>query len=147
VTKSLADASARDEIVQRIGRLTPQTPARWGKMDCPKMLAHIGDALKMATGELHVPFKRTPLRLWPVRTLFIYWLPMPKGAPTAPVLVRRTADEWQREVDDVCGRLRAFPPQVDGEWPVHPVFGPMTARDWGVLGYKHLDHHLRQFGV
>ena len=30
-------------------------------------------------------------------------------------------------------------------WPEHPFFGPLTRKDWGVLGYRHSDHHLRQF--
>jgi Protein of unknown function (DUF1569) len=28
----------------------------------------------------------------------------------------------------------------------HPIFGPMTAKDWMRWGYLHADHHLRQFG-
>jgi hypothetical protein len=35
----------------------------------------------------------------------------------------------------------------DFEWPEHPAFGRMSRRVWGVLGYRHLDHHFRQFGV
>lgn len=29
----------------------------------------------------------------------------------------------------------------------HPFFGKMTDDEWGILQYKHLDHHLRQFNV
>ena len=28
-----------------------------------------------------------------------------------------------------------------------PMFGPLSRDEWGVLGYRHLDHRLRQFGV
>jgi hypothetical protein len=33
------------------------------------------------------------------------------------------------------------------DWPLHPIFGRMSLRAYGVLAYKHTDHHLRQFGV
>ena len=33
------------------------------------------------------------------------------------------------------------------DWPEHPAFGVMSERDWGVLGFKHVDHHFKQFGV
>jgi len=28
----------------------------------------------------------------------------------------------------------------------HPFFGPMTRDDWDCIQWKHVDHHLRQFG-
>jgi hypothetical protein len=145
--KTLRDESARAEIAERVGRLTPDTRARWGKMDSTRMLAHVNDALRMATGELPVPFKKTPLRFRIVRTALIYWLPFPKGAPTAPQLINRSPGELAREADELRQRLAAFPDDVPGGWPVHPVFGQLSATEWGALGYKHLDHHLRQFGV
>ena len=30
---------------------------------------------------------------------------------------------------------------------VHGFFGSMSGAEWGVTQYKHLDHHLRQFGA
>ena len=29
----------------------------------------------------------------------------------------------------------------------HPFWGKMSFEDWDKLMYRHLDHHLRQFGV
>jgi Protein of unknown function (DUF1569) len=43
--------------------------------------------------------------------------------------------------------LRFLDHQPAGDWPPHPVFGAMTARDWNRVLYRHTDHHLRQFGV
>lgn len=31
--------------------------------------------------------------------------------------------------------------------PVHPAFGRMRRADWGIWAWRHLDHHLRQFGA
>ncbi len=61
----------------------------WGKMNASAMMAHINDSLRMALGDLPVKSKNLPLRYKPIRKLFIYYLPMPKGAPTAPELIAR----------------------------------------------------------
>ena len=37
------------------------------------------------------------------------------------------------------------PAATDGN--VHGFFGPLTGDEWGICQYKHVDHHLRQFGV
>ncbi len=79
---NLAD---RLTLARRLDALAPETAPRWGRMDCPQMLAHLTDGVRMALGELPVS-GRGPgaLRLRPVRHALIYWLPLPKGAPTAP---------------------------------------------------------------
>jgi hypothetical protein len=146
--KSLQQASHRAEIVERLDRLTADAPRQWGSMTCTKMLAHVADALRMTTGELPTRFKRTPMRFGPVKRLIIYWLPFPKGTPTAPELLSREPGAWHEEAQAVRDCLARFPEgDPPGGWPVHPVFGTLTGRDWGTLQYRHVDHHLRQFGV
>jgi len=86
--KSLSDARARQELLDRLERLTPETPARWGKMNAPQMLAHVADWMLMAKGELKAAPKKRPLRYPVIKQLAIYWLPFPKGVPTAPELIR-----------------------------------------------------------
>jgi len=142
--KSLHDPSARAEIVDRLGRLTPTSTPQWGRMDAVRMLAHLGDALRMGSGELELPFKKSPLRLRPVQLLVIYLLPFPKDLPTAPGLIARPPGDWQREVDEMRARVESFTVNPDA---VHPIFGKLSHKDWGVLTYKHVDHHFRQFGV
>jgi hypothetical protein len=146
--KTLQQASERDEIIERLGRLRPDAAGQWGKLTCHRMVAHVADALRMAMGELPVPFKRTPLRFGPVKHMVIYWLPFPRNAPTAPELLHRELGGWDDEVRAVRDRIAAFPEgDPPGGWPVHPVFGRLSGRDWGALQYRHVDHHLRQFGA
>ena len=115
------------------------------------MLAHIADALRMATGELDIPPMRLASRHFPFRQgvlLWIYLLPFPHGAPTAPELIARTgvpAEESRRDIARLLDDFAARRTSIDGR--DHPAFGPLSARTWGVLTYRHLDHHLRQFGV
>jgi hypothetical protein len=102
----------------------------------------------MTFEDLPVAPKRLPIRYPPLKQLIIFCLPFPKSVPTAPELVSREPGEWSDEVSI----LRAFVEQAAGrdkaeQFPAHPAFGKLTPRAWGVLAYRHLDHHLRQFGV
>ena len=143
------DPAARDAICRRVERLTPSHQPVWGKMNAAQMLAHLNDALRMAAGELPTSPKNTPFRHWPIKQLIVYVLPWPKGAPTAPELLARmdTADlvTEQASFKTIVERLAAK--SADDRWPEHPAFGTLTHKAWGVLGYRHADHHLRQFGI
>ena len=147
--KTLWQSSTRDEIVQRLARLAPDARPGWGRMSAPQMLAHITDAMRMALGDLPTRAKRTPLlRYPPLKQLIIYVLPFPKGAPTARELLDRAPESWDAERDACRALIERFGAEPRTRaWPEHPAFGPLSAHAWGALGYKHLDHHLRQFGV
>jgi hypothetical protein len=146
---SLADPAVRASITARIDTLTPDTVPRWGSMTAPQMLAHCADALRMAYGDLTVAPKRVPLvRLAPVKWLLIYGIPFPKGAPTAKELRSRVPLHWGDERETLRTLVARFGEEASRRsWPEHPLFGPLDGRYWGQLAWKHLDHHLRQFGV
>jgi hypothetical protein len=146
--KNLWESDARQEISERIDMLTPDSPALWGKMNASQMMAHIVDALRMATGELPVKEKKRPMRFTPLKQLIIYGPPFPKNVPTAPELLVRQPDDWDAECASLRRMMDVFAAQKPGKkLPRHPVFGELSRRAWGVLGFRHLDHHLRQFGV
>ncbi len=136
----------RASILARVRTLTPETTPSWGKMDARKMLSHLTDAGKMALGEITTTPKNLPIRYWPLRELFILVLPWPKGAPTAPELIKRSATDWEaelREFHAVTDRLVAK--EKSGSFPEHPAFGRMSTKLWGQLIARHIDHHLTQF--
>ena len=140
-----ADARA---IRQRIGQLRPDAPARWGKFTAPQMVCHITDGLKMAMGEIDIPPRPGPLRYFPIKQLIIYVLPFPKGAPTAKELLARRAVVWGDELAQLTETFDRFVAMRDRTgWPDHPAFGSMQPKILGVLVYRHLDHHLTQFGA
>jgi hypothetical protein len=117
-------------------------------MNPPQMLAHVADWMQMAKGKLEAAPKNRPLRYPPLKQLAIYWLPFPKGVPTAPELVGRKPLDWSIECAAIRTHIQSFE-QLDAKtvWPSHPVFGRLTPKAWCVLGYRHTDHHFRQFGV
>lgn len=146
--KSLWNEQDRAELAERLGRLTPDARPLWGRMSCPQMVAHLADALRMTLGDLPVRPRKLPLR-WPIlKQLVVYLIPVPKSAPTAPELISRRPDDWAAEQAAVAALLRRFADVPPGTaLPDHPAFGKLSRRDVGVLTYRHLDHHLRQFGV
>jgi hypothetical protein len=145
---SLWNSDARQELRDRIQRLDPAATPKWGRMSAPQMLAHLTNWMKMATGELSTKPKNVPLRFTPVKQLAIYVLPFPKGVPTAVELITREPDEWSAERSMFLRYLDEFESMHRGKpFPYHPAFGILTDAAWGVLGYRHTDHHLTQFGV
>jgi len=140
------DPADRAAIVARLDRLTEQMPPKWGRFTAAKMLAHMTDACRMALGELPVRRRNIPLiDRFPVKHLVLYVLPFPKNSPTAREIISRMPEPFDAERT----QLKALITQLDGNTgkAPHPIFGLLTPNEWGVLGYKHLDHHLRQFGV
>ena len=146
---SIWQESKRQELLTRLGGLSAESPARWGKFTCPAMLAHLNDALRMPLGEVTAEPKKIPIRFFPLKQLLIYALPFPKGVPTSPVLLTRcdgaVFQDEVRAFDQILRRLGERSDQTT--WPPHPAFGSMSRRDWGVLGYRHIDHHFTQFGA
>ena len=146
--KTLWDAPARRELRDRLGRLTPQAERKWGTMMAPQMVAHLVDSMRMAIGEMPVQPKKLPIRFTPIKQLIIYCLPFPKGAPTAPQLVSRAPGDWPSECSTLLSLVDRFAERNRASaWPDHPAFGRLTGKAWGVLTYRHIDHHFRQFGV
>ncbi len=146
--KSLWNQQLYDEVVDRVARLTPDRQPLWGRMTCPQMVVHITDALAMYCGDIPGRVKRTPIAYFPLKHAFLYLLPMPRNAPTARELKSRVPNQWDAEMKLLHAALARFADQhTRSDWPRHPIFGRMSSRAYGVLAYKHTDHHLRQFGV
>jgi hypothetical protein len=146
--KSIWQEKARRELHDRVGGLAWDSRALWGRFTAPKMICHLAESLKMAMGDLKVAPKRSPLRYPPLKQLIVYVAPFPKGVPTAPELLARAPREWRDDVADVRSLLElAVASRTTDAWPEHPAFGKLSQRAWGVLIYRHMDHHLRQFGA
>jgi hypothetical protein len=83
-----------------------------------------------------------------VRYLAIYVIPWPKGAKTAPEMLARVPEAWAFDVAALKALLeRAAANGRAGTWAQHPLFGRLSADDWGALIHRHVHHHLTQFGV
>lgn len=146
--RSLFAEYDRREILLRLESLRPDSPRQWGRMSVAQMVVHVGHQLSCGLGELTVKPIPHIGRYNPIRWAAIYWLPIPKNVPTAPELVMPAVGEWEADRELLRSLIGRFVAKGErGTWADHPIFGPMSGRDWGVLAWKHLDHHFRQFGV
>jgi hypothetical protein len=143
----LHDEAYCSQIVSRIGRLRRDTPRRWGKMSADQMLWHVNGGLSMALGQMHVPPQKLPVPRAIMRLVALN-LPWPKGWPTMPMFVASGSYDFESERArclELIEQVRAKP--LEANWPRHPLLGQLSGRDASRLQAKHLDHHLRQFGV
>ncbi len=149
--KNLFEAARATELTERIERLRPDSTRQWGKMTAPQALAHCSVALEWAVGDSLAPRMMIGRVIGPLarRMAVRNDDPMQKNAPTAPTL--KVADE--RELATEQARLIRLIDRFSTGGPKgcttnpHSFFGRMTPDEWAVLMYKHVDHHLRQFGA
>lgn len=149
---NLFDATVANEIKNRLGRLQPHSERSWGKMTAPQMLAHCSLSMQWAVGEV-VP-EKAPL---PVRLIgrlvkpmvFRNADPLRKNSPTAKSLIVADERDLAQERERLSGLIDKFLAGGAAGCTKNPhsFFGKMTPEEWAILTYKHLDHHLRQFGV
>ncbi|HEX5724291.1 MAG TPA: DUF1569 domain-containing protein [Longimicrobiaceae bacterium] len=146
--KTLFDPAARDALLARVDRLTPEHRARWGKMNVRQMVCHVSDGLRASLGELECRPKNSFFSNPVARWFIISVMPWPKGkAQTAPELLTTQPAEFEADraaLRTLMDRFSRGDPAAP--WPAHPAFGDLSGRLWGRLKYRHLDHHLRQFG-
>jgi hypothetical protein len=147
---SLFDVSAVQEIIHRIEQLHPESQAMWGKMDVAQMLAHCVGGMQMTTGEIQLPRRFIGRLLSPfIKASYYNNLPFPKGINTDKALVIIEHKSFFAEQENLILSVNKF---HKGNAPnctkaPHPFLGHFTPEQWAKGMYKHLDHHLRQFGV
>jgi hypothetical protein len=149
--KNLFETARAEEVKQRIGQLRPESARQWGTMNPAQALAHCSASLELAVGD------RIPPRLLVGRIIGRIVKPMALGndeplrrnSPTAKDLVVRDERDLGSERPRLCGLIDRFAAGGAQGCTTHPhsFFGPLTPDEWATLMYKHLDHHLRQFGV
>jgi hypothetical protein len=149
--KNLYETATAKEIKERIARLGPTSTRQWGKMTAPQAMAHCSVAIEWAVGDINPPRMFIGRLFGPIAKsgLLKDEKPMARNVPTAKSL--KVADE--RDLSKECQRLSALIDRFSTTGPQgctkhpHTFFGPLTPEEWASLMYKHVDHHLRQFGV
>ena len=147
---SLHDRDARDAMLFRLASLQPGATRLWGKMDSAQMLAHLVIAMECATGERASEQSLLGKIVTPfIRTLVFGPRPFAKNGPTDPSYVVAGAREFESEKARLTRLIERFGERgpLGAAGQVHPFFGRLSAEQWGRLTWKHVDHHLRQFGA
>jgi hypothetical protein len=150
---SLFDAPIRATVEARVNRLRPDSVRQWGRMTPHQAICHMNDVFRMSLGEREVAAVPTAFR--PVIRFVAVWLPMrwPAGRITTVPEVEQGVggtppvefDRDRAELLELIARFCAATPAQ--RCSTHPILGPMSTTAWGRWGYRHLDHHLRQFRV
>jgi Protein of unknown function (DUF1569) len=150
--EDMFNSQGKEKMVSRINVLTSNSKPLWGKMDVGQMLAHCNVAYEI----VHEPGKHSPpgfidkffARVFAKGTV-IGAKAYSQNSPTAPIFVIKDPKDFEKEK----ARLIAYINKSFQQGAAHydglenMTFGKLSAREWNTLFSKHLDHHLRQFGV
>jgi hypothetical protein len=148
--ENLFDQSDRSGVERRLRALTPDAERQWGRMTPSQMLAHCSVGLEYAIGtrtgkqallgRLVTPF---------IRSRLLGERPFAQNAPTGPDFRVTEERDFEQERARLSRLIDRFFRRgaVAAAAQVHPFFGRLSGEEWGRLTFKHLDHHLRQFGV
>ena len=152
--KNLFDPILVEDTKRRILRLSPESERQWGSMTVAQTLAHCTSGFEMATGIINpkrAPFPAALVGVVIKALVFRNDEPIRRNSPSSPELF--AADPTLCELEDERSRLIAALESFAGRGAAccsrhpHPFFGSLSPQQWSILMYKHIDHHLRQFGV
>ena len=145
--KTLFDPNVQVELLARFDAVKADSPARWGTMDAARMLAHCAEGLRMPV-DLKVKPGFPILFGWMFKRIATSETPFRHGVPTARELTiaePRDFEASRRHFLESWDKVKGGPSTIRNFR--HPFFGHLDAGQWGILMYKHLDHHFRQFGA
>jgi len=148
--KNLFNEDASSEVLSRLELLRPDSKSYWGKMNVSQMMAHCIVPIQVSLGERKA--KRTFMGLIfgkMGKRMVLKDEPFKQGLPTDPSFVIKDQPDFSSKKHELrsCIEKLLTTDKDAMAARLHPFFGKMTIEEWGILGYKHLDHHFRQFGV
>ncbi len=149
--QNIFSAPVADAVTSRINNLNANTQPKWGKMSVDQMLAHCNVTYEMVYDDIHPKpnaFKRFLLKSF-VKNLVVSETPYKRSSPTAPQFIIKGDKDFGKEKARLIGYIdktsKLGAAHFDGKESLS--FGKMTTTEWNNMFYKHLDHHLTQFGV
>jgi uncharacterized protein DUF1569 len=145
--KVLHDPETLASIRKRVESLRPDSRRQWGKMSIDQMLWHVNVSMREAVGDYTPQLKPIPIPKSILRWAVIN-VPWGRGARTREDMYTTSQYDFDAQKAEcllLIDRIVARP--LAAEWPVSASMGTMKGKHWSQLTAKHLDHHLRQFGV
>jgi hypothetical protein len=148
MVRRMHDPAVRESIRARLEQLRPDSPRKWGKMTADQMLWHLNQSLENTLGRLVPAPMKMPMPVGVIR-FAVFNLPWPKGAPTPAEYRAGERHDFAAEkarclrlIDEMTSRG-----MESGTWGRSAAMGPLSGEDWSRLQAKHLEHHLKQFGM
>jgi hypothetical protein len=148
--KTIFNQEDNQELANRLQKLSKDSVKQWGKMTVDQMLFHCQKPLEVAEQKLAI--KRNLISFlfggMMKKKLIIKGEPFKHDLPTAKEFLAKTTFDFDTEKAKLATMIANFGAKGTQSIQIktHPFFGDMTPEQWGVLFYKHLDHHFKQFG-
>ncbi|HJW17601.1 MAG TPA: DUF1569 domain-containing protein [Flavisolibacter sp.] len=146
---NLFEPTTADSVISRLEKIQPTSRPQWGKMNAAQMMAHCQATFEVYFGEKKLKRGLASFLFGKVakKKLFVN-KPWPKNLPTAKEFKIADQREIIQEKAKLVGLIKRF--STEGYTiteTIHPFFGKMSSQEWAMFAYKHLDHHLTQFGA
>lgn len=149
--KNLFEKNHVDEVIDRINQLTPESKPLWGSMNAAQMLAHTCVTYEYVYENKYD--KPKGIKKFLLKTFLKPYVvgdkPYKKNVRTAPDFLKTSDHDFELEKKKLIEYLNRTQElggsHFDGK-DSHS-FGPLSVKEWNTMFYKHLDHHLSQFGV
>jgi hypothetical protein len=140
-----------ESVIQRINQLTPNTQPQWGKMSVDQMLAHCNVTYEMAFENIHPKpnfLMKFILKSFVKKTV-TNEEPYKRSSQTAPQFIIKGDKDFEAEKNRLVGYIRKTADLGENHFDNKEShsFGHLNKTEWNNMFYKHLDHHLTQFGV
>lgn len=148
---TIRNETDRAKLIERVGQLKGDEKPLWGRMTVNQMMSHLvqnGD-LPFVPGS---PDRSNFMSRTLMKPLILHVLPIPKEIKTSPEMDQqengRRPLEFNVDKDLVIKSINKLGTlAVDHDCLNHPFFGKLSAAEWAKIAHKHIDHHLRQFGM
>jgi hypothetical protein len=151
IMKTIRNEADRTNLIERINKLSGNESALWGKMNVSQMVSHLVQSGEMPFGH-NMPDYSNFMSKNVVKPLVLYVLPMPKEVKTSTEMNQQEGGRKPEEFSADKAKVIELTNKIsnlaeNAECRNHPYFGPMNAKEWAIIAHKHMDHHLRQFGL
>jgi len=150
---SLKQNFLQRDFIPLLQKIDSSTNPRWGKMNAQQMMEHVSGFFKLSTDKLHIPLVTPPEHLPKFKEFLMSEKEFRENTkapvlPDDPLPVRKkdlpeARKELEQEVNDFFNFFKDDPEKTT----LHPVFGDLNFSEWVLLHYKHVKHHLKQFGI
>ncbi|MEO6683492.1 MAG: DUF1569 domain-containing protein [Ginsengibacter sp.] len=140
-----------NDLIYRVLKLSASAKPRWGSMDATEMLQHCNAANKLLLQGIEST-RKSSFRQKALKNAFLY-LPIkfPRNIKAPKTLKLIASDkhvkDFEKEKELYIELISQLPAHQFPSYLFHPVFGNLNSKQWGVINWMHMDHHLRQFNV
>lgn len=149
--KNIFQPAVTKEVIERINKLSPNTSQLWGKMNVSQMLAHCNVSYELVYDTKHTkpnPFMKFIMKAF-VKNIVVSEKPYKRNSQTAPSFVVTDEKEFEKEKNRLISYINQTQELGENHFDGKEShsFGKLTKTEWNNMFYKHLDHHLNQFGA